>query len=82
MGKSEIILKAEELVENAMKGNDASHDAAHAFRVRDLALSLAREEGFSASPDSTLIVRQSRPHLLQCFQLDYNLVYLLLILYD
>ncbi|KAG8375038.1 hypothetical protein BUALT_Bualt10G0058100 [Buddleja alternifolia] len=39
-----------------MKGNDASHDSAHAFRVRDLALSLAREEGLSASPHSMLIV--------------------------
>lgn len=58
MGKSEIIVKAEGLVESAMKGNDASHDAAHAFRVRDLALSLAREEGLSDSPDSILIVRQ------------------------
>ncbi|KAK6158297.1 hypothetical protein DH2020_005611 [Rehmannia glutinosa] len=56
MGKSEIIVKAEELVKSAMKGNDASHDAAHAFRVRDLALSLAHEEGLSASPDSILIV--------------------------
>ncbi|KAL0393607.1 UNVERIFIED_CONTAM: putative protein YpgQ [Sesamum latifolium] len=56
MGKSEIIVKAEKLVESAMKGNDASHDAAHAFRVRDLALSLAREEGLATSPDSMLIV--------------------------
>ncbi|KAI3468673.1 hypothetical protein Pfo_025336 [Paulownia fortunei] len=56
MGKSEIIVKAEKLVDSAMKGNDASHDAAHAFRVRDLALSLAREEGLSTSPDSILIV--------------------------
>ncbi|KAG0486302.1 hypothetical protein HPP92_008397 [Vanilla planifolia] len=36
---------AEKLVESKMAGRDASHDAAHAFRVRDLALSLAREEG-------------------------------------
>ncbi|CAA0820476.1 Metal-dependent phosphohydrolase [Striga hermonthica] len=56
MGKSEIIARAEELVKSAMGGNDASHDAAHAFRVRDLALSLAREEGFSSSPDSILIL--------------------------
>lgn len=42
--KSETVIKAEKLVEEMMKGNDASHDAAHAFRVRDLALSLAREE--------------------------------------
>lgn len=57
MAKTDIVPKAEELVKSAMKGNDASHDAAHAFRVRDLALSLAREEGFSASPHSMLIVR-------------------------
>ncbi|KAL1551959.1 hypothetical protein AAHA92_12818 [Salvia divinorum] len=53
---SDILLKAEELVKSAMKGNDASHDAAHVFRVRDLALSLARDEGFSASPHSMFIV--------------------------
>ncbi|KAL7122922.1 hypothetical protein ACP275_01G074400 [Erythranthe tilingii] len=56
MGKSEIIVKAEELVESSMKSNDASHDAAHAFRVRDLALSLSAEEGLSNSPDSILTV--------------------------
>lgn len=38
-------MKAEELVETTMAGRDASHDAAHAFRVRDLALSLAFQEG-------------------------------------
>ncbi|KAL0917852.1 hypothetical protein M5K25_012952 [Dendrobium thyrsiflorum] len=36
---------AEKLVDSTMAGRDASHDAAHAFRVRDLALSLAMEEG-------------------------------------
>lgn len=51
-----VVTRAEELVRRAMKGNDASHDAAHAFRVRDLALSLAHEEGLSSSPDSLLIV--------------------------
>ncbi|CAA2992415.1 Hypothetical predicted protein [Olea europaea subsp. europaea] len=56
MAKSEIVMAAEKLVESEMKGNDASHDAAHAFRVRDLALSLALEEGFSSSSDSMLIV--------------------------
>ncbi|KAH0990765.1 hypothetical protein GBA52_002248 [Prunus armeniaca] len=40
----ETVRKAEKLVEEAMKDNDASHDAAHVWRVRDLALSLAREE--------------------------------------
>ncbi|KAH0877736.1 hypothetical protein HID58_065130 [Brassica napus] len=44
--------KAEELVEKAMKGNDASHDASHVWRVRDLAMSLAREEGLSSNSDS------------------------------
>ncbi|GJZ34043.1 ribonuclease Y [Tanacetum coccineum] len=44
MMKSETVKKAEKLVEEMMGGNDASHDAAHAFRVRDLALSLARED--------------------------------------
>lgn len=47
---------AEKLVEKAMAGNDASHDAAHVFRVRDTALSLAREEGLSNSSDSMEIV--------------------------
>lgn len=39
-----------------MKGNDASHDASHVWRVRDLALSLAREEGLASNPDSMEIV--------------------------
>ncbi|KAM3343128.1 putative protein YpgQ [Capsicum galapagoense] len=52
----EIISKAEELVERRMRENDASHDAAHAFRVRDLALSLAHQQGLSSSPHSMLIV--------------------------
>ncbi|KAL5983066.1 hypothetical protein ACLOJK_017146 [Asimina triloba] len=60
MGKEqehiETVRKAEKLVERAMKGNDASHDAAHAFRVRDLALSLANEEGLLSSPHSRLVV--------------------------
>uniref|UniRef100_A0A0E0M902 HD domain-containing protein n=1 Tax=Oryza punctata TaxID=4537 RepID=A0A0E0M902_ORYPU len=47
---------AEELVEREMSGRDASHDAAHALRVRDLALSLAAELGLSSSPDRLLIV--------------------------
>ncbi|XP_059633366.1 uncharacterized protein LOC132276112 [Cornus florida] len=50
------VRNAEKLVESAMKGNDASHDAAHVFRVRDLAVSLAREEGLTSSPDSMEIV--------------------------
>ncbi|CAI9097020.1 OLC1v1033307C1 [Oldenlandia corymbosa var. corymbosa] len=56
MEKSEIVRKAEALVEAKMKGNDASHDAAHAFRVRDLAISLAHEEGLHHSSDSIEIV--------------------------
>lgn len=56
MGRSETIRNAEKLVERVMKGNDASHDAAHVFRVRDLALSLALEQGLSSSPDSMEIV--------------------------
>ncbi|KAK8936946.1 hypothetical protein KSP39_PZI012580 [Platanthera zijinensis] len=36
---------AEKLVVSMMAGRDASHDAAHAFKVRDLSLSRAREEG-------------------------------------
>ena len=54
--RRETVIRAERLVAEAMKGNDASHDAAHVFRVRDLALSLAREEGLSSSPDSMEIV--------------------------
>nr|XP_043629920.1 uncharacterized protein YpgQ [Erigeron canadensis] len=50
--KSEIVRKAEQLVEVKMKGNDASHDAAHAFRVRDLALSLALEQQQQSHPPS------------------------------
>jgi hypothetical protein len=49
------VRRAEELVEREMSGRDASHDAAHALRVRDLALSLATEQGLS-SPDRILIV--------------------------
>ncbi|CAL5427568.1 unnamed protein product [Camellia sinensis] len=56
MGNSETVKKAEKLMVSAMKANDASHDASHVFRVRDLALSLALEEGLSSSPDSMEIV--------------------------
>lgn len=56
MEKKDTIRKAEALVEKAMKGNDASHDAAHVWRVRDLALSLATEEGLSTDPHSMEIV--------------------------
>ncbi|KAH0921727.1 hypothetical protein HID58_021745 [Brassica napus] len=56
MGAATMRKKAEELVEKAMKGNDASHDASHVWRVRDLAMSLAREEGLSSNSDSMEIV--------------------------
>ncbi|XP_028766998.1 uncharacterized protein LOC114724729 [Neltuma alba] len=56
MARTETVRNAELLVEKAMKGNDASHDPAHVWRVRDLALSLAREEGLSSSPTSMEIV--------------------------
>ncbi|GAB2275288.1 hypothetical protein Dimus_010048, partial [Dionaea muscipula] len=52
MARWESVREAEKLVQEAMRGNDASHDASHVFRVRDMALSLAREEGLSSSPDS------------------------------
>ncbi|KAF3327964.1 HD domain-containing protein [Carex littledalei] len=51
-GKSKVVRSAEKLVVTAMAGRDASHDAEHAFRVRDLALSLASEEGLSSDPTS------------------------------
>lgn len=44
-----------------MKGNDASHDASHVWRVRDLALSIACEEGLSSNSDSMEIVREKNP---------------------
>ena len=65
--KNETIKRAEKLVETMMKGNDASHDAAHAFRVRDLALSLAHEEGLHQSSDSMQIVIHLFPLVKFCF---------------
>ncbi|CAN0888291.1 Uncharacterized protein YpgQ [Linum grandiflorum] len=57
MGKwEETVKKAEQLVETTMKDNDASHDASHVWRVRNLALSLASEEGLSSHSDSLQIV--------------------------
>ncbi|MQL84585.1 hypothetical protein Taro_017090 [Colocasia esculenta] len=62
MGREETVRNAERLVESTMNGRDASHNAAHAYRVRDLALSLAREEGLSNpsspsySPDGMEVV--------------------------
>ncbi|KAK6253066.1 hypothetical protein QUC31_014786 [Theobroma cacao] len=56
MASRDAVKRAEHLVERAMKGNDASHDAAHVWRVRDLALSLAREEGLSSNHHSMEIV--------------------------
>jgi uncharacterized protein len=45
---------AEELVHKVMGQWDSSHDPFHAFRVRDLALSLAKEEALP--PNSLQIV--------------------------
>ncbi|XP_078448545.1 metal-dependent phosphohydrolase [Wolffia australiana] len=45
MKGKEMVKKAEKLVKATARGRDASHDAAHSCRVRDLALSLAIEEG-------------------------------------
>lgn len=59
MARKETVRNAEELVERAMRGNDASHDATHVWRVRELALSLAREEGLFSNPDSMEIVNSS-----------------------
>lgn len=56
MAREETVRNAEKLVERFMKGNDASHDATHVWRVRDLALTLAREEGLFSNPDSMEIV--------------------------
>ncbi|KAK7264125.1 hypothetical protein RJT34_31729 [Clitoria ternatea] len=56
MEMERVVKKAEALVEKVMRGNDASHDAAHVWRVRDLALSLAHEEGLSSHPHSMEIV--------------------------
>ncbi|KAB1215579.1 hypothetical protein CJ030_MR4G017893 [Morella rubra] len=55
MARKETVRNAEELVERIMKGNDASHDAAHVWRVRDLALTLAREEGLFSSESMEII---------------------------
>lgn len=56
MAAATAMRKAEELVKKAMKGNDASHDASHVWRVRDLAVSIAREEGLSSNSESMEIV--------------------------
>lgn len=56
MTSRDTVRRVEQLVERTMKGNDASHDTWHVWRVRDLALSLAREEGLSSNPDSMEIV--------------------------
>ncbi|XP_041013021.1 uncharacterized protein YpgQ isoform X1 [Juglans microcarpa x Juglans regia] len=56
MAREETVRNAEKLVERVMKGNDASHDATHVWRVRDLALTLAREEGLFSNPESMEII--------------------------
>ncbi|XP_038982248.1 uncharacterized protein LOC120110766 [Phoenix dactylifera] len=53
----EVVRKAERLVVSTMGGRDASHDAAHAFFVHDLALSLAEEKGLDSFPQSLEIAR-------------------------
>lgn len=66
--KSETVIKAEKLVEEMMGGNDASHDAAHALRVRDLALSLAREEQLlDSSLQIVCVFFMASLHLLKLF---------------
>jgi hypothetical protein len=47
--KPAVIVAAEELVQKVMGAWDSSHDPFHALRVRDLALSLASEEGLRLS---------------------------------
>jgi len=47
--KAAVIVAAEELVQKVMGAWDSSHDPFHALRVRDLALSLACEEGLRLS---------------------------------
>lgn len=47
--KAAVIVAAEELVHQVMGAWDSSHDPFHALRVRDLALSLACEEGLRLS---------------------------------
>ncbi|KAL4186139.1 hypothetical protein AMTRI_Chr09g12740 [Amborella trichopoda] len=51
----EVVRRAEELVQRIMRGWDASHDAFHAFRVRNLALSLALQDNLT-SPDTLEII--------------------------
>ncbi|KAH9771668.1 HD domain-containing protein [Citrus sinensis] len=53
------VRKAEKLVERNMKGNDASHDASHVWRVRDLALSLARRVTECDTSDDTSVEIQT-----------------------
>jgi uncharacterized protein len=45
MARKETVRNTEKLVDRTTRGNDASQDATHVWRVRELALSLAREEG-------------------------------------
>lgn len=67
----ETVRKAEKLVEEAMKDNDASHDAAHVWRVRDLALSLAREE-------QGLSLASSNSNTMQIVRTIHSFIYYLL----
>lgn len=58
MNMEEVVKAAEELVHNVMGKWDSSHDPFHVYRVRNLALSLAAEEGLS--PESCEIVSTGR----------------------
>lgn len=77
MAKRETVKKAEQLVEIAMGCNDASHDPSHVSRVRDLALSLAQEEGLSSTTDSMEIVCSVPWQLLLQYSPSDNLFFFL-----
>lgn len=66
--KAAVIVAAEELVHQVMGAWDSSHDPFHALRVRDLALSLACEEGLRLS--SFLTVSSTLFFFTMFFRLD------------
>lgn len=75
----EVVRRAEEVVRKAMHGRDASHDAAHAFRVRDLALSLAGEEGLSSTDSLQIVSIHVFPPLLALIGCSFAAVSVLLV---
>ena len=89
MGQNETVKNAERLVRCTAIGRDASHDAAHSFRVRDLALSLAIEEGMNDasspcySPDNLEVVRTESRNLFPASHLneDFTQFFILFWLY-